>query len=49
MLNRVEELSQEVTAFNASSLDELEQFRIKMLSKKGEITSLAGMIREVAA
>ena len=35
MLDKVKELISEVSAFNTTSKDEIETFRIKFLSKKG--------------
>ncbi len=47
MLAKVEELLKEVTAFNSSVADEVEQFRIRLLGKKGEITALLKEFRNV--
>jgi len=47
MLAKVEELLKEVTAFNSSVAEEIEQFRIKLLGKKGEITALMAEFRNV--
>ena len=40
MLDKVKELIGEVAAFNATSKDEIETFRIKFLSKKGILNDL---------
>jgi phenylalanyl-tRNA synthetase alpha chain len=40
MLDRIKELKSEANSFRASSLSELEEFRIKHLSKKGSIAQL---------
>ncbi len=48
MLAKVEELLKEVTAFNSTVAEEVEQFRIRLLgSKKGEITALLKEFRNV--
>ena len=40
MLEKVDELIKEVDAFQSSSLEEVEQFRIKLLGKKGIVKAL---------
>ncbi len=40
MLTKIENLLQEIQTFSAATLDEVEQFRIKHLSKKGTIAGL---------
>ena len=40
MKERIEQLLEEVNAFSATSLDEVEQLRIKILGTKGELKSL---------
>ena len=47
MLNKVAELLKEVESFDAKNIEELEQFRIKMLAKKGAITALMSDFRNV--
>ncbi len=47
MLVKVEELSKEVAGFNSSVAEEVEQFRIRLLGKKGEITALLKEFRNV--
>ncbi len=47
MKQRIEELQQQVSAFTAVNLDELEALRIKYLSKKGEISLLMNDFRNV--
>ena len=40
MLNKIKELTSEINAFTAETLEQVEQFRIKHLSKKGTIALL---------
>ena len=40
MLEQIKQLCAEISQFNANSLEEIEQFRIKHLSKKGTIAAL---------
>jgi len=47
MLNKVEETLEEVSGFSSEKLDDIEQFRIKMLGKKGVITDLLKEFRNV--
>ena len=47
MLDKVEELLREVSAFSSSNYEEVESFRIKMLGKKGAITALLAEFRNV--
>ncbi|NLE33793.1 MAG: phenylalanine--tRNA ligase subunit alpha [Bacteroidales bacterium] len=47
MKERIEELRKEIEAFNISCTDELEQFRLKYLSKKGEVSMLFEGFRNV--
>ena len=47
MLEKVDNLLQEVESFSSTSLEETENFRIKMLGKKGLITDLIGEFRNV--
>lgn len=49
MLEKIEELLKEVNNLKASSAEEIEQLRLKYLSKKGEITALMADFRNVAA
>lgn len=48
MKNRIDQLINEIETFNEKSLEAVEQFRIKMMGKKGEITSLFDEFRELA-
>lgn len=47
MLEKIEKLLEEVESFTAHSKDQVEEYRIKWLSKKGEITSLFDEFRTV--
>lgn len=47
MINKVEELMSKVTDFSTANADELEQFRVGMLGKKGEITELLNELRTI--
>jgi phenylalanyl-tRNA synthetase alpha chain len=47
MLNKVDDLLNEVESFNGKTLEDTENFRIKMLGKKGLITELMGEFRNV--
>ena len=49
MLEKIEELLKEVNNLTASNAEEIEQLRLKYLSKKGEITALMADIRNVPA
>ncbi len=40
MLDKIKQLIAEITGFSACNLEEVEQFRIKHLSKKGTIALL---------
>ena len=42
MLEKIKILQEEVENFKTTNLDELDQFRINMLGKKGEVTLLFG-------
>lgn len=48
MLEKIEELLKEVNNLKASNAEEIEQLRLKYLSKKGEITALMADFRNVA-
>lgn len=48
MLAKIQEILKEVDAFTAVSSDEIEQFRIKYLSKKGIITGLFSDFKNVS-
>jgi phenylalanyl-tRNA synthetase alpha chain len=47
MIEKVDEIGAKVESFNATSYEELEQFRVAMLGKKGEITELLNELRNV--
>jgi len=49
MLDKIKKLQSEVENFKTSNLEELDQFRIKMLGKKGEVTLLFGEFKQVPA
>lgn len=49
MLDKIKQLQEEVRKFTTNSLDELDQFRIRMMGKKGEVTLLFGEFKEVPA
>lgn len=49
MLEKIEELLKEVNDLTASNAEEIEQLRLKYLSKKGEITALMADFRNVPA
>ena len=49
LLDRIEELLKEVSEATASNAEEIEQLRLKYLSKKGEINALMNDFRTVAA
>ncbi len=49
MRTKIEDLRQRVQAMQAENAEQLEALRIQYLSKKGEVTSLFGEFRNVAA
>ena len=49
LLEKIEQLLKEVSNLKASNATEIEQLRLKYLSKKGEINELMGEFRNVAA
>ena len=49
MLDKIQRLLTEVEGLEANSAEEIEQLRIKYLSKKGEITALMADFRNVPA
>ena len=49
LLDKIQELLNEVSTLTAKSADDVEQLRLKYLSKKGEINALMGEFRNVAA
>jgi phenylalanyl-tRNA synthetase alpha chain len=49
MINRIQQITSEIESLTASSLDEIEQLRIKYLSKKGIIPGLMAEFRNVPA
>lgn len=49
MINKINQLVEQINALKAESNEELEALRIKYLSKKGEISSLMNDFRNVAA
>jgi len=48
MLDKIKALLEEVEQFKSESMDELEQFRISYLGKKGKITALFADFKNVA-
>ncbi len=48
MESRINALLAEIEAFKPNSLEDIEQFRIKMLGKKGEITSLFDEFKQLS-
>ena len=49
LLDKIDELLKEVQTLSAKNAEEVEQLRLKYLSKKGEITALMNDFRNVAA
>jgi phenylalanyl-tRNA synthetase alpha subunit len=49
ILDKIDQLLKEVQTLSAQNAEEVEQLRLKYLSKKGEITALMNDFREVAA
>lgn len=49
ILDKIDQLLKEVSNLQAKDADEIEQLRLKYLSKKGEITALMADFRNVAA
>ena len=49
LLEKIDELLKEVNALSAQNAEEVEQLRIKYLSKKGEINALMADFRNVPA
>jgi phenylalanyl-tRNA synthetase alpha chain len=49
MIKRIQQITSEIETLTASSLDEIEQLRIKYLSKKGIISGLMAEFRSVPA
>ncbi len=49
ILDKIEQLLSEVSNLSAQNAEEIEQLRLKYLSKKGEITALMADFRNVAA
>lgn len=47
MLSRIDEIKREVESFNTNALKELEDFRIRMLGKKGIITDLFTIFKDI--
>ena len=47
--DKIDRLLREVQALSAQNAEEIEQLRLKYLSKKGEITALMADFRSVAA
>jgi len=45
---KIDQLLEETKRFQASTMDELEQFRVKMLGKKGEVNDLFEVFKTVA-
>ena len=49
LLEKIERLLKEVSELTAANAEEIEQLRLKYLSKKGEINALMADFRNVAA
>ena len=49
ILDKIDQLLKEVQDLSAKNAEEVEQLRLKYLSKKGEITALMNDFRNVAA
>ena len=49
LLEKIEELLKEVSSLTAKNAEDVEQLRLKYLSKKGEINALMADFRNVAA
>ncbi|EHO67120.1 phenylalanyl-tRNA synthetase subunit alpha [Prevotella micans F0438] len=49
LIDKIEELLKEVSQLSANNADEVEQLRLRYLSKKGEINALMSEFRNVAA
>ena len=49
IIEKIDQLLKEVEVLTAKNAEEVEQLRLKYLSKKGEITALMNDFREVAA
>ncbi|MCF8372843.1 MAG: phenylalanine--tRNA ligase subunit alpha [Bacteroidales bacterium] len=47
MLNKIDEIIHEIESFNSTIAEEIDQFRIKLMSKKGAITQLFGEFKSV--
>ena len=47
MINKIKELLSEVEAFKANTIEEIEEFRIKFLSKKGIVADLFSEFKNV--
>ena len=49
ILDKIDELLKEVGSLSAKNADEIEQLRLKYISKKGKITALMADFRDVAS
>lgn len=49
ILDKIDQLLEEVNNLQATTAEEIEQLRLKYLSKKGEITTLMADFRNVPA
>ena len=49
ILDKIDQLLKEVSNLSAQNADEIEQLRLKYLSKKGDITALMADFRNVPA
>ena len=49
MIQKIENLIQQVNAFSATSAAEIEEFRIRILGKKGELNALLEEFKTVPA
>ncbi len=48
MIDRIKQLLEEVEQFDSRTADQIEQFRIRLLGKKGEVTALFDRFKEAA-
>ena len=48
ILDKIDELLKEISTLSAKNADDVEQLRLKYLSKKGEINAVMAAFRDVA-